>query len=156
MLNIIEKFYTAFSNLDGDAMAACYDRDVVFHDPAFGELKGEHAGNMWRMLCASQKDKGFKVEATNIQLQDHSGSAHWEAWYTFSQTGRGVHNVIEASFEIKDGKIIRHVDDFDLYRWSRQAMGVTGFLIGWTGFFKNKLQKQTNNMLSKWEARHTS
>ena len=156
MSNIIEKFYTAFRNLDGEAMAACYHQNVEFQDSAFGVLHGQHAGNMWRMLCASQKDKGFKIEVSNIQLNDNAGSAHWEAWYTFTQTGRGVHNVIDARFEIKDGKIIHHTDDFDLWRWARQALGVTGFLIGWTGFFQKKLQTQTNKMLKKWEAKQKS
>lgn len=154
MPNVIETFYAAFKQLDGDAMAACYHKDVQFEDPAFGKLKGEHAGNMWRMLCQSQKGKGFKVEASNIELDGNKGSAHWEAWYTFSQTGRGVHNVIDAQFQIKDNKIIQHSDDFDLYRWARQAMGATGLVIGWTGLFKQKLQSQTNRMLAKWESKN--
>lgn len=154
MSNIIEQFYAAFKELDGDAMVDLYHDEIEFEDPAFGILKGFHAGNMWRMLCESQKNKGFQIEASDIKVNGNEGSAHWEAWYTFSKTGRGVHNVINAQFLIKDGKIIKHVDQFDLYRWARQAMGATGVVIGWTGFFKKKLQSQTNHMLAKWEERH--
>ncbi|MFK7971300.1 MAG: nuclear transport factor 2 family protein [Bacteroidia bacterium] len=151
MTNIIEDFYAAFDRLDGEAMAACYHPDVRFEDPAFGVLEGEQAGNMWRMLCSSQKGKDFKVESSNIKLDGSSGSAHWEAWYNFSQTDRKVHNKIDASFELKDGKIIRHTDHFDLHRWAGQALGFKGTLLGWTGFFKKKLQAQTNGLLGKFE-----
>ena len=53
---VVERFYDALSRLDGDAMAACYHSDVVFEDPAFGELRGVDAGDMWRMLCARSSD----------------------------------------------------------------------------------------------------
>ncbi len=152
MKQLIEDFYNAFSQLDAEKMAACYHKDVVFTDPAFGELKGTRAGNMWRMLCKGQKGKGFKVDFSEIHMDGNIGHAHWEAYYIFSQTGRKVHNKIDASFEFEDRKIIRHTDHFDLYSWSRQAIGFTGLMIGWTGFFKNKLNKTTNGLLSKFEA----
>jgi len=151
MKTIIEKFYTAFKNLDSETMAACYHRDIVFNDPAFGVLNGDHAKNMWRMLCANQKDKNFKITFAAIDLVDKIGSAHWEAFYTFSKTSRHVHNIIEAKFEFRDGLIIKHTDNFNLYRWSKQAFGVSGYLLGWTSFFKKKLQNQTNAMLTKFE-----
>ena len=151
MESIIEKFYTSFQNLDAEGMASCYHDDVVFEDPAFGKLKGVHASNMWRMLCNSQKGKDFRVEFSDIKATENGGSAHWEAYYTFSQTGRKVHNKIDATFTFKDGKIISHVDHFDLHRWATQAMGMKGSVLGWTGFFKKKLQSQTNNLLRKFE-----
>ena len=148
---LINEFYQSFSRLDAESMASCYHKDVVFQDPAFSILKGMHAGNMWRMLCQSQKGKDFTVEFSNVKASDQSGSAHWEAKYTFSKTGRKVHNSIDATFEFSDGKIIKHTDDFDLKKWAKQAMGLKGALLGGTGFFKKKLQKQTNGMLAKFE-----
>lgn len=56
-----------------------------------------------------------------------------------------------AEFEFKDGKIINHIDKFDLYRWSKQALGFNGFLFGWTILFKKKLNAQTNKLLSDFE-----
>ena len=103
------------------------------------------------MLCESQKGKDFKVVATVFTGDEKKGSAHWEAFYTFSKTGRRVHNVIYANFEFKDGKIIKHTDEFDLYKWSRQTMGLKGILLGNTKFFKSKLNTQTNHLLSKFE-----
>jgi len=151
MESVIENFYKAFSNLDAEGMAACYHKDIIFEDPAFGILKGQRAVNMWRMLCESQKGKNFRVEYSGVEFENDLGKAHWEAFYTFSKTSRKVHNIIEAEFRFKEGKIIQHDDHFDLYRWSRQAIGLAGYLIGWTSFFKKKLNTQTNRLLTKFE-----
>ena len=47
---VIERFYTAFQRRDARTMIACYADDVVFSDPAFGELRGDEVRGMWRML----------------------------------------------------------------------------------------------------------
>ncbi|MEM6515755.1 MAG: nuclear transport factor 2 family protein [Bacteroidota bacterium] len=153
MQTLIEKFYNSFQALDAEGMVECYHENIVFEDPAFGVLKGERAKNMWRMLCESQKGKDFKITFSEINGDDHTGSALWQAFYTFSKTNRKVHNVIQAKFEFKDGKIIKHTDNFDLYTWSKQAMGLKGVLLGRTGFFKNKLKQSTSKMLDKFENR---
>lgn len=145
---IIDKFYKAFQQLDAETMASCYHENIIFHDPAFGELKGKHASNMWRMLCANQKGKGMKI---SYQINSDK-TAHWEPIYTFSKTGRKVHNKIDAEFEFQDGLIIKHTDHFDLYRWSGQALGISGYLLGWTSFFRDKLRKQTISLLARFES----
>jgi len=148
---LIEKFYQAFKELDAETMVSCYHDDIIFEDPAFGVLKGDRAGNMWRMLCKTQNGQDFKINHSNIKSEGHTGSASWEAFYTFSKTGRKVHNVINARFEFKDGKIIKHTDDFNLHKWSKQAMGFKGVMLGGTRYFKNKLKYQTNRLLTKFE-----
>ncbi|WP_178985040.1 nuclear transport factor 2 family protein [Winogradskyella helgolandensis] len=150
MENIIKTFYTALNNCDGPTMASCYHEDIVFEDPAFGILKGERAKAMWLMLCESQNETSFNVEFSNVSANENSGSAHWEAHYTFSKTGRKVHNKIDASFEFKDGLIIKHTDEFDLHKWAKQAMGIKGIFFGGMQFFKNKLQNQTNYLLDEF------
>ena len=151
MENLIKSFYEAFNRLDAEDMVSLYDNEVIFEDPAFGILRGEHAKNMWRMLCASQKESEFKVIVSDIEINDHEGRARWDAYYTFSKTGRKVHNIVSASFVFEDGKIIKHTDHFDLYRWSQQALGFKGFLFGWARIFKKQLNKQTNQLLNKFE-----
>ena len=151
MKELIKKFYESFAELDAEGMVECYHSEILFEDPAFGPLKGEKAKNMWRMLCASQKGKDFRVEFKDIEADEQNGSAHWEAYYTFSKTGRKVHNIINARFRLADGKIIEHVDHFDLHRWSRQALGFTGLVMGWSEFFKRKLNARTNRLLSDFE-----
>ncbi len=151
MKDQIEQFYRAFNNLDAEKMVSRYHKDVIFEDPAFGVLKGERATNMWKMLCASQKGKEFKVHVTHIESSAEVTTATWEAFYVFSKTGRKIHNIVHAEFRFKEGKIISHKDTFDLYKWSKQALGSKGLILGWTPFFKNKLQIQTNRLLSNFE-----
>ncbi len=150
MTNILETFYTALQNCDGPTMANCYHDDVIFEDPAFGILSGERAKAMWLMLCKTQNGNNFKVDFSNIEMTENKGSAHWEAQYIFSKTGRQVHNKINASFEFKDGLIIKHYDEFNLHLWAKQALGVKGIFFGGMTFFKNKLQSQTNRLLDQF------
>jgi ketosteroid isomerase-like protein len=150
--SLITEFYTAFSNHDYKRMAACYHDEAEFSDPAFGVLNAEQVKAMWRMLIERSKGE-LKVVFSAIHADVEKGTAHWDAFYTFSKTGRNVHNKIDAHFEFKDGKIYRHHDHFNLWSWSRQALGLSGFLLGYTSFFKNKLQKQTRALLMDYMQR---
>jgi ketosteroid isomerase-like protein len=149
---LLTRFYTAFAERDGDAMAACYHPDAEFSDPVFPELKGKEPGAMWRMLTARADD--LVVRFSGIEADDASGKAHWEADYTFSATGRFVKNVIDAEFTFEDGLIRTHVDTFDFYRWSRMALGPTGLFLGWTPIVKNKVRGQAGAQLQKFIAKH--
>ncbi|WP_353779972.1 nuclear transport factor 2 family protein [Winogradskyella sp. 3972H.M.0a.05] len=152
MKTVIENFYKAFNDRDADTMVSFYHDDIVFEDPAFGTLHGERAKNMWRMLSNAQKGKPFKIEVSDITEDGNIASAHWEAHYNFSKTGRKVHNKIDAVFTFKDGKIVKHIDTFSLHKWASQAIGFKGWLLGGTSFFKSKLQQQTNHLLDKFES----
>jgi hypothetical protein len=151
---MIEEFYQAFKELDAEKMVSYYHPEVVFVDPAFGELKGDRAKNMWRMLIDSQKGKQFDIDFFDVEELDFEGSAYWEAKYKFSLTGRVVHNKIKAQFIIQDGLIIKHIDSFEIHNWAKQALGLKGILLGGTVFFKKKLNAQTNRMLDKYEVKN--
>ena len=101
--DVIRSFYAAFQRRDHAAMAACYAPDATFSDPVFRDLQGPRVAAMWRMLCERATD--LRIEASDIEAEGDRGSARWEAWYTFSATGRPVHNIIRASFEFRDGLI---------------------------------------------------
>lgn len=137
---LLSEFYGSFVKRDGKGMAACYHPDVEFSDEVFPDLKGEQAGAMWQMLCERAKD--LKIEFREIDADNDTGHAHWEAWYTFSATGRKVHNRIEASFEFLDGKISRHRDTFNFWAWASQALGPMGWLLGWSRLVKKRVRAQ--------------
>jgi ketosteroid isomerase-like protein len=144
--DLITSFYDAFSRADAEGMIACYDANIVFSDPAFGELHGEEAAGMWRMLLARSKGE-LTITYGDVSAGELIGSANWTAEYRFGQTGRPVLNRISAEFEFKNGKIIRHSDHFDMWKWSRQALGMPGYLLGWSGFLKGKIRKQVRGLL---------
>lgn len=126
---LIRRFYAAFDRHDGDAMAAEYAPNARFHDPVFGELSGQEAGDMWRMLTGRSED--LRVELAEHEAGGEVGSARWIATYTFTTTGRRVVNEIHARFRFDAGKIAEHEDSFSFWRWSRQAMGPLGVALGW-------------------------
>ncbi len=136
---LIERFYRAFDEGDGDTMAACYAPEVRFSDPVFPDLRGRRAGAMWRMLTATPGD--LRVELLEHEADAMRGSAHWKAHYTFTETGRPVVNDIHASFRFADGLIVEHHDEFDFHRWARQALGPVGLLLGWTPLVRAKVRR---------------
>ncbi len=148
---LIERFYTAFQKRDGEAMGACYASDVKFSDEVFPDLVGDRARGMWKMLCGRAAD--LRVEFRDVQANDSEGSAHWDAYYTFTATGRKVVNRIDAKFKFKDGLISEHRDAFDFYAWARQALGPTGLLLGWTPMVKNKVRRTAAKGLDQFMAK---
>ena len=149
----LNRFYTAFAALDADAMAACYSENVSFSDPVFTLQGQRETAGMWRMLCAATRAKGmahWKLEFRDIKADAQSGHAHWEAHYKFSATGRLVHNIIDADFTFTpEGLIASHHDHFDFWRWSRQALGMPGMLLGWTPILQNKVKTTARSNLDK-------
>jgi hypothetical protein len=91
-----------------------------------------------------------RVELLEHQADEQSGTAHWKARYTFTETGRPVVNDIQAKFRFKDGLIVEHRDTFDFYRWARQALGPPGLLLGWTPIVRATVQRKASSMLDKF------
>ena len=96
------------------------------------------------------KQHGITNILINISSTENIAKAHWDAYYTFSATGRKVVNRIDAFFEIADGKIVRHTDKFNFYTWSRQALGLTGMLLGWTSFLNKKVSAKAMKNLANF------
>jgi len=148
---LIEKFYSSFVAGNAEEMISVYADDIHFRDPAFGDLYGKDAKDMWRMLLKNSKSD-LKITFSDVHADEKYGSAKWIASYTFSRTGRKVVNKISARFEFRDGKIIQHIDHFDFWKWSQQALGLTGYLLGWSAFMKNKINMQAKSLLAKYHA----
>ena len=146
---LIKKFYTAFAAHDHVGMAECYHDDIVFQDPAFGRLEGVRAAKMWEMLL-SNKDANLKITFSNVKAKGNMGSADWRAEYLYGPKKRKVINKIHADFVFKAGKIVGHTDSFDLWRWSRQALGPVGYIMGWTPYLRSKVQRMANGRLDTY------
>ena len=146
---LIQTFYTAFGNRDARGMAACYHPNVTFSDEVFVDLECARATAMWEMLCERADD--LKIEFRDIEADDSAGRAHWEAWYTFSATGRPVHNRIDARFEFQYGKILRHRDHFSFWSWASQALGPMGWLLGWSGFVRQRVRATAAKSLAAFQ-----
>ena len=136
---LIAQFYTAFQNKDFKTMQKYYNDNATFSDEAFKNLDASQVRAMWEMLISRGKD--LVVNYTNIQSTSNGATAEWVANYTFSKTGRKVENRIKATFVIENGKIVQHLDQFDFHKWTSQALGTMGLLLGWTTFLRNKVSQ---------------
>jgi len=145
---LISQFYNCFKNKDFKGMQECYADDAIFNDPVFVNLNSDEVKSMWEMLI--KNGKGMELSFDNIQESENTVTAKWQARYTFSLTGRKVTNDVNATFTFKDGKIQSHTDRFNFYKWSAQAFGTTGLLLGWTSFFKNKIRKTASGNLKRF------
>ena len=146
---VITRFYTAFSQLDYKTMQDCYSKDAVFNDPVFGLLQGAELMAMWEMLCKNAQK--FSLRFSNIQSQDQEyATCEWVADYHFSKTGRQVINRVKAHMRIQNGLITEHSDLFDLWKWSRQALGIPGWLLGWSNFIQGKIHRNAKKSLERF------
>jgi len=153
----IRRFYDAFARLDAETMAACYAPDARFDDEAFSLQGAGEVGGMWRMLCEATRSKGaavWRLDYGQLRVDGATGSAHWDAHYLFSATGRIVDNSIDSRFEFTpEGLIARQRDRFDFWRWSRQALGAPGLLLGWSPMLKKKVRATAAKNLAAYMAR---
>ena len=147
---LIRTLYNSLDRHDGEGMAACYAPTAQFRDPAFGELSGAEAGDMWRMLTGRAED--LSVDLADHDANDETGTAHWIAHYTFTDTGRPVVNDVRARFRFAAGLIVEHVDEFSFFAWSRQALGPLGLALGWTPLLPILVRRRTRGRLDAFRA----
>lgn len=145
---LIIRFYEAFDQRDYKTMQDAYADEATFSDLLFPDLSANELKAMWRMLTLSAKD--LVITYQKVQADDRRGSCRWEAHYTFTGTGRKVHNIISAEFQFAGGKITRHVDHFSFWRWSRMALGGPGLLLGWTPYLLNAVRAKVRGRLIRF------
>lgn len=150
---LMRALYEALARRDAAAIAELYHEKAVFMDPAFGRLNREEACAMWRMLLSRATDMDVQFEVG--ECDDYAGKGKWTPSYTFARTGRKVVNRIDSQFGFLDGKILAHRDVFDLWKWSRQALGMTGLFVGWSPWFKRKFQRQARLQLAQFMSKET-
>jgi len=145
---LIQQFYTAFQQKDYKTMQNSYADQAIFNDSIFSNLDAKQVRGMWQMLLLGSKDMAMTFG--NVKEEGNKVTAYWEARYTFTATGKKVVNKVNAEFEIKDGKITKHTDEFDFHKWAKQAFGAGGFLLGWTTFFKEKVRQTAKKKLDEF------
>jgi uncharacterized protein len=82
---------------------------------------------MWHLICERDIRAPFDI----IEVDGDTGRVSLVDDYTFSSTGRKVHNVIESHFRFCDGMIMTQEDFCDARAWAKMALGgIKGFLAG--------------------------
>lgn len=149
---LLRRFYQAFNDKDYSTMNACYHPQAEFYDPVFNDLKGGQVRAMWHMLCQSATD--LRVDCTGVTADHRHGRSSWEAIYTFSATGRKIHNRVTSGFTFRDGLIYTQKDRFNLHKWAGMAMGPAGTLLGWLPSVKRTIRGKAARNLAVFIGRH--
>jgi hypothetical protein len=151
---LITTFYERFQQGNWKGMLDCYHEEVFFYDPVFESLEGAKVRAMWEMLLNSAGN--IELSFGKVEGTDGYASCEWVATYTFAPTGRKVINKVRTNFFIADGKIAEHNDEFSLWKWSAQALGVPGLLFGWTSTLHNRLRRRARRNLEHFIAAKNS
>lgn len=144
-MGVAERFYEAFMVRDHYTMGRLYAEHATFSDPVFPLLNVRGTRLMWQMLLTRAED--LAVEAKIVEDGATRARVDWVAYYTFTATRRSVVNRVHTEMAISAGKIVRHVDAFNLWRWSEQALGMKGLLLGWTPMVQNRIRAQAAQSL---------
>lgn len=132
------QFYDALARRDGETLSTMYSDTATFRDPVF-HLRGKQIGLMWIGLLRRARD--FSVSYTIAQAGPGRGVVEWTARYLFGGQ-RPVVNVILSEIELEDGRIVSQTDRFDFRRWSAQALGTPGKLLGRYGWFRRVVSRR--------------
>lgn len=142
---VAQRFYDALTVRDWYTMSLLYAEHATFSDPVFPLLNAKGTRLMWQMLLSRAED--FNVDVDIVEDSASRARVNWVAHYTFSGTGRPVTNRVRSEMQIVAGKIVRQEDTFSLWRWSAEALGAKGALLGWTPIVRNKIRGQASAAL---------
>ncbi|MCJ7780425.1 MAG: hypothetical protein MUQ27_06325 [Acidimicrobiia bacterium] len=60
----------------------------------------------------------------------------------------------DEAFVFQVGLVSRHTDTFDLWKWTRTAIGPAGIALGWSGPFQSRVRAPAMGGLRKFVAAH--
>lgn len=153
---LIRRYYDAFAALDGSAMAACYHPQASFSDPVFPDLRGAEPGAMWRMLtAAAARTGGLRLDYRIACADERQAQVLWETDYVY-RGDRKVHNSVRSTLTFRDAAILSQVDEFAFWPWSRQALGLTGWLAGWLPAYRRAVQRAARAQLDRFIERESA
>jgi len=86
-----------------------------------------------------------------VRSQADQAQVRWWLSYTDAASQRPVALHGHSELQLADGLIVQQVDCFDLWAWSRQALGTVGRILGWSDWMQAQLRAQALNRLERWQ-----
>jgi SnoaL-like domain len=157
---VVGRFFEAFAASDWQTMARCYHDKASFSDPVYPDLREERIVYMWHQLLGgietSKSKRGSKKSSSlnNLKLEyrvlfgdERKAQVQWTATYLYEK--RSVSNQVLSTLAIWDDKIVRQVDEYNFWRWSRQALGLTGLAFGAMPWYQRSVQRSAQSRLEQ-------
>ena len=146
---LLQRLFTALDQHNHATMGSCYHAEATFHDIAFNLERRQRIQSMWHMIC---EGTDIRAEFEVVHANEQEGRVNLVDDYTFTDTGRHVHNVIDSRFRFRDGLIAEHRDLCDAHAWGAMALGgVGGFLAGRIRLLRSL---KANRLLQKFIETH--
>jgi hypothetical protein len=145
---LVRRYFDALARLDGEAMAACYHPAASFSDPVFPDLRGERVGWRWRMFARGAADMHLDYDI--VFGDERKAQVEWELRYRFAGSARPVHNKGLSTLAFWDDRIVRQIDEFDFWRWSRSSVGLLGLLFGGLPPVRSMVQRRATEQLDRY------
>ena len=146
--DLLHRLFTGLSHHDHGEMASCYHQDAAFRDIAFDLIGKKQIHAMWHMISETDIRPTFHV----VRADEERGVVKLVDDYTFTSTGKPVHNIIVSNFRFQGGRIIDHQDVCDARAWASMALG------GPVGFFAGRFRIlrsfQARRLLRSFIAKH--
>lgn len=154
---VVSMFYTAYQRHDYSGMHAYLDPRVEFGDLAFESITGAEVRAMWRWFCEPTETRKDPVQVPGFEvLRTEGDRVYAEYWVRYSPVaGKVVNYVIRSEFTVRDGKIVRQIDEpvISNLEFARMATGFPACLLALTPAFKPAIRKKMRTKLEKFTNR---
>ena len=151
-VELIENFTRPSLAATMPACSRCYDPAVDFADPVFTVQANVHTPCG---TCSSAEARPSRSPSTRFKPTTQVEARTGKRSIIFRRPKRPVLNIIDAEFKFRNGKIYWHRDHFDFWKWSRQALGTSGMLLGWSPILHNRVRKTASANLDKFIVAHS-
>lgn len=139
VLAITRRLQVALRTGDLDAIARCYNPFAAYSDPVLGDLGAGSARQAWSLILPLLRSPSWSFSIDDVGLL--SSRASTRLTFLFAPTARPVTLDISTVLQVRDGRIVRHDDDFSLFAWS-QGLPFPQRLVARSRSFRRRVNRE--------------
>jgi len=143
------KLYRALAEGDLRAVRSCYDANARYSDPVFGQLGRGSACYIWPVIFSQIRRPEWKFEVVDAGLT--SARLSTKVNFVFAETGRPTSLRIATHLAIREARVVRHDDDFDIDACTWMAFPKENRFRLWTPHGRERLKGHARSLLSNLE-----
>ena len=144
--SVVDRLFEALRRADASVIDACYHPQISYSDSVFEDLRGARVALRWRMLL--QQADGFSLEHGLVFADERKAQVQWTADYRLR--GKRIRVPILSTLAIWDDLIVRQVDEYNFWQYSRQAQGIPGLLLGGLEPFQKIVRRRARRDLERF------
>lgn len=153
---VVSSFLAAYQAHDYVRMHSCLDGNAKFSDLAFQRITGADVRAMWHWFCVRTESREHPVSVLSFEILN-AAADHVEARYQVDYTLERRHKVnyvIQSDFTLRDGRIVRQVDEPTIsnFEFAKMALGFPKCLLALTPWFQRILRRQMSGKLADFRS----